>query len=133
MGGMGTGLYVKEYIHPPVHAQLIRDVDFSLRLAILGDYRFNMRHHLRAYLGSPLVSYYLSGASGIVSSLLAGDLAFWNRFLHFNIGVHYASRLSSSIAFYAVYRMDFQRARRYERTAAMFTHNLLMGFALKVK
>ena len=139
MGGMGVELYVKEYIHPPIHAQLIGDMDFSLRLAILGDYRFNMRHHLRAYLGSTLVSYYLPQASGIVSgregfaNLLAGDLAFWNRFLHFNIGVHYARRLSSSIAFYALYRMDFQRARRYERTAAIFAHNLLMGFALKVK
>lgn len=139
MGGMGVGIYVKEYIHPPIHAQLIGDIDFSLRLAILGDYRFNLRHHLRAYLGSTLVSYYLPRASGIVSdregvaNLLAGDLAFWNRFLHFNISVHYARRLSSSIAFYTLYRMDFQRARRYERTAAMFTHNLLMGFALKVR
>lgn len=139
MGGLYTGIYVKEYIHPPIHAQLIGDIDFSLRLAILGDYRFNMRHHLRAYMGSTLVSYYLPQASGIVSgregfaNLLAGDLAFWNRFLHFNIGVHYARRLSSSIAFYALYRMDFQRARRYERTAAIFAHNLLMGFALKVK
>ncbi len=139
MGGMGVELYVKEYIHPPIHAQLIGDMDFSLRLAISGDYRFDMRHHLRAYIGSTLVSYYLPHASGIVSSrevfanLLTGDLAFWNRFLHFNIGVHYARRLSSSTAFYALYRMDFQRARRYERTAAMFAHNLLMGFALKVK
>ncbi len=139
MAGLATGIYVKEYVHPPIHSQLIGDVDFSLSFAIVGDYHLNTRHHLRAYTGSNMVSYYLPHASGIASAreifanLLNGDLVLWNRFLRFNIGIHYANRLSSSIKFYAHYRMDFQRARRYERTAAMFTHNLLLGFAVKVK
>ncbi len=138
-GSQKFGLYLKEYIHPPIHSQLIGDIDYSLGFAIVGDYLLNPQHHLRAYTGSNIISYYIPHSSGIVSSreaftnLLNGDLALWNRFLNFNIGVQYANRLFSSTKFYALYRMDFQRARRYERTASMFAHSLLIGFAYKVK
>ena len=139
MGGMEMGIYVKEYVHPPIHSQLIFDMDFGLSFAIFGDYRLNPRHHLRAYTGSNIISYYLPHSSGIVSirevaaNIFNGDLVLWNRLLNFNIGIQYANQLSASIKFYALYRMDFQRARRYERTASMFAHNLLLGFAYKVK
>lgn len=139
MGGMKVGFYAKEYVHPPIHSQLIFDMDFGLGFAIVGDYRLKPRHHLRAYTGSNIISYYLPHSSGIVSireaaaNILNGDLALWNRLLNFNIGVLYANRLSSSIKFYALYRMDFQRVRRYERTASMFAHNLLLGIAYKVR
>ena len=139
MGGISVGFYVKEYIHPPIHSQPIGDIDFSLNLAIVGDFRFNARHHLRAYTGSNIVSYYLPHSIGIVSngegfsSLLDGDFVFWNRFAHFNIRLQYTNRLFSSIKLYTLYRMDFQRARRYNRTASMFTHHLLLGFAFKVR
>ena len=136
MGGISAGFYVKEYVSPPIHSPPIGDMDFSLSLAIVGDFRFNTRHHLRAYTGSNIVSFYLPHSIGIVSneeSLLDGDFVFWNRFAHFNIRLQYTNRLSSSIKLYTLYRMDFQRARRYKRTASIFTHHLLLGFAFKVK
>ncbi|MCY3683909.1 MAG: hypothetical protein OXH16_21115 [Gemmatimonadetes bacterium] len=139
MGGMKLEVYFKEYVHPPIHSQLIFDMDFGLGFAIVGDYLLKPRHHLRAYTGSSIISYYVPHSSGIVSireaaaNIFNGDLVLWNRFLNFNIGVQYANRLSSSIQFYTLYRMDYQRARRYERTASMFAHNLLIGFAYKVK
>ena len=139
MGGISAGFYVKEYVSPPIHSQLIGDMDFSLSLAIVGDFRFNARHHFRAYTGGNIVSYYLPHSSGIVSvregfaNLLNGDFVFWNRFAHFNIRLQYTNRLFSSIKLYTLYRMDFQRARRYKRTASIFTHHLLLGFAFKVR
>ncbi len=139
MGGMKSEVYFKEYVHPPIHSQLIFDMDFGLGFAIVGDYLLKPRHHLRVYTGSNIISYYVPHSSGIVSireaaaNIFNGDLVLLNRLLNFNIGAQYANRLSSSIKFYALYRMDFQRARRYERTASMFAHNLLIGFAYKVK
>ena len=139
MGGISLGIYTKKYVHPPIQSQSIGDMDFSLNLAIVGDFRFNTRHHLRAYTGSNIVSYYLSISPINVSVQEGsadhpnGDFVFWNRFAHFNIRLQYTNRLFSSIKLYTLYRMDFQRARRYKRTASIFTHHLMLGFAFKVK
>ncbi len=136
MGG-GTGeVYRKKYAYPNLskHLELVGDTNFSLNFAVVGDYRLNTKHHLKAYTSSNIVSYN-NIYQAPETRLLFGKYRFalWNRFLHINMSFQYENQLLSSMRLYMLYRMDFQRLEKRNRTASSFTHNLLIGFAYKYK
>ena len=134
MGGGTMEIYRKKYAYPRLseHSEEVSDMILSLNFAVAGDYRLNAKHHLKAYMGSNIASYYsVSGISRLAFS--SKEFTLWNRFLHVNMGVQYENRLLSSMRLYILYRMDFQRLQRRDRTSSAFTHNLLIGFAYKYK
>ncbi len=136
MGGGTMEIYSKKYAYPRLseHSEGVSDMILSLNFAVAGDYRLNVKHHLKAYMGSNVASYnniyHVPGTSLLLSKY---RFALWNRFLHVNMGVQYENRLLSSMRLYVLYRMDFQRLQRRDRTSSTFTHNLLIGFAYKYK